>query len=200
MKVYYSRVSTLDQNEERQLIDTKDFDNVFLDKCSGKIPFFDRPKGSQIKSLIDNGKLNHLEVHSIDRLGRNTIDVLKTWSDLTNLGITIICRNPNLRNFRSNGKPDQVSEMIISILSIMAKFERDQIKERQMEGIRIAKIKGKYRGRKIATTESKEKFLSKPKSKEILKLLKKGRSYYEIRKITMCSPSTIKKVKALINT
>jgi len=82
MKVYYSRVSTIDQNEDRQLINTKYFDKLFVDKCSDKIPFFDRPKGSQIKSLIDSGKLKHLEVHSIDRLGRNTIDVLKTWFDI----------------------------------------------------------------------------------------------------------------------
>ena len=62
MKVFYSRVSTLDQNESRQMENLESFDYVFTDKCSGSIPLFDRPKGSQIKKLIDKGKLTHLEV------------------------------------------------------------------------------------------------------------------------------------------
>lgn len=98
MKVYYSRVSTEEQNEERQLQDIKGFDYVFTDKCSGSIEFFERPKGSQIKELIGGGKLTHLEIHSIDRLGRNTIDVLNIWQELTSLGIRVVCRNSNLRS------------------------------------------------------------------------------------------------------
>ncbi|MBT4399291.1 MAG: recombinase family protein [Bacteroidetes bacterium] len=116
MRVYYSRVSTQEQNEERQLQDIQGFDFVFSDKCSGSIEFFKRPEGSQIKELIDQKKLTHLEVHSIDRLGRSTIDVLKTWQELTELGIQIVCRNPNLTNFKSDGSEDEVSQMIISIL------------------------------------------------------------------------------------
>ncbi len=87
--------------------------------------------------------------------------------------------------------------MIISILSIMFEFERQQSKERQKEGIAIAKLKGKYQGRKINSTETIERFLQKPKSIQIKKLLDKGRTYHEIRKIVNCSPSTIKKVKSL---
>ena len=68
MKVFYSRVSTEEQNDSRQLQNLKEFDYVFTDKCSGSIPLFERPKGSQIKKLIDNGNLSHVEVHSIDRL------------------------------------------------------------------------------------------------------------------------------------
>ena len=79
MRVFYSRVSTEEQNESRQLKNLDSFDYVFTDKCSGSIPLWDRPKGSQIKSLIDSGKLSHLEVHSIDRLGRDTLSVLNVW-------------------------------------------------------------------------------------------------------------------------
>ena len=138
MKVYYSRVSAEGQNSERQLQDLNGFDYVFTDTCSGSIEFFTRPKGSQIKELIDSGKLTHLEIHSIDRLGRSKIDVLKTWQELTELGIKVVCRNPNLTNFRSDGSQDEVSQMIISIFSIMANFERKMILERQGEGIEIA--------------------------------------------------------------
>lgn len=197
MKVFYSRVSTEEQNSERQLQDLSGFDYVFTDTLSGNVEFFKRPKGSQIKELIDQGKLTHLEIHSIDRLGRNTIDVLKTWQELTELGIKVVCRNPNLTNFRSDGTQDEVSEMIISILSTMAKFERNMILQRQKEGIRIAKEKGLYRGRKIGTQESKERFIQKKSSQEILKYLNKGYKYKEISKIVGCSYSTINKVNTI---
>ncbi|MEE4260152.1 MAG: recombinase family protein [Bacteroidales bacterium] len=195
MKVYYSRVSTEEQNAERQLQELNGFDYIFTDTCSGSIEFFKRPKGSQIKELIDTGKLTHLEIHSIDRLGRNTLDVLKTWQELTELGINIICRNPNLTNFKIDGSQDEVSEMIISILSTMAKFERKMILQRQKEGIRIAKEKGKYRGRKVGTKESKEKFIKKERNQKILEYLNKGYKYDEISKIVGCSYTTILKVK-----
>ena len=197
MKVFYSRISTEEQNAERQLQDLKGFDYVFTDTCSGSIEFFDRPKGSQIKELIDQGKLEQLEIHSIDRLGRNTLDVLKTWQELTELGITIVCRNPNLTNFKSDGSQDEVSEMIISILSTMAKFERNMILQRQREGIKIAKAKGLYRGRKVGTQETKEKFLQKTSNQKILAYLSKGYKYGEISKIIGCSYSTINKVKCI---
>jgi DNA invertase Pin-like site-specific DNA recombinase len=197
MKVYYSRVSTEEQNAERQLQELNGFDYIFTDTCSGSIEFFERPKGSQIKELIDTGQLTHLEIHSIDRLGRNTLDVLKTWQELTELGISINCRNPNLTNFKSDGSQYEVSEMIISILSTMAKFERKMILQRQKEGIRIAKEKGKYRGRKVGTKESKEKFIKKERNQKILEYLSKGYKYDEISKIVGCSYTTILKVKSV---
>ena len=197
MKVFYSRISTDEQNSERQLQELNGFDYVFTDTYSGSIEFFKRPKGSQIKELIDQGKLKHLEIHSIDRLGRNTIDVLKVWQELTELGIKVVCRNPNLTNFKSDGSQDEVSEMIISILSTMAKFERKMILQRQKEGIKIAKEKGLYRGRKVGTQETNEKFLQKESSQKILKYLEKGYKYGEISKIVGCSFSTINKVKSI---
>ncbi len=195
MKVFYSRVSTEEQNSQRQLQELKGFDYIFTDTYSGNFEFFKRPKGSQIKELIDSGKLTHLEIHSIDRLGRNTIDVLKVWQVLTELGIKVVCRNPNLTNFKNDGTQDEVSMMIISILSIMSKFERDMILQRQKEGIRIAKEKGIYRGRKVGTKETKENFIKKPNNQKILEYLSKGYKYNEISKIMGCSYSTINKVK-----
>jgi DNA invertase Pin-like site-specific DNA recombinase len=195
MKVFYSRVSTLEQNDDRQLQDLNGFDYIFTDKCSGSIEFFERPKGSQIKELINQKKLTHLEIHSIDRLGRNTIDVLKTWQFLTELGIKVVCRNPNLTNFKSDGSQDEVSQMIISILSIMANFERNMILQRQKEGIALAKVKGKYRGRKVGTEETKTNFIAKSRNQKILRFLEDEYPYAHISKIVKCSFSTINKVK-----
>lgn len=198
MKVLYSRVSSTSQQEDRQVQDTVGFDYVFVDKCSGLIPLWDRPKGSQVKKMIDNGQLKQITVHSIDRLGRSTIDVLQVWKDLTEQGVTIECRNPNLRNLDGTGRPDIFSELMISILSTMSKFEKEMISERQKEGILVARLKGKYKGRTVQSVETKDKFLSKPRIKKVIEYLNSGYSQQEITKIMGCSYSTIQKVKKLL--
>ena len=199
MKVFYSRISSNDgsQNDERQLQNLKEFDYVLSDKCSGTIPLWERPKGSQIKKLINENKLKELHIHSIDRLGRSTIDVLSIWKELTEKGIRVVCRNPNFQNITDEGKTDMFSELMISILSTMSDFERKMIRERQMEGIRIRKEKGLYKGRQIGTTDSIEKFLNKPKSKDILRDLDNGYGIREISEMRDCSFSTIYKTKRL---
>ena len=113
MKVLYSRCSTLSQNPSRQLTKTKGYDYVLTDYCSGLIPLFERPHGSQIKKMVENGTLKELTVHSIDRLGRSTLDVLTVWEDLTKRGITIICKNPNLRNITEDGTVDTSEPLFI---------------------------------------------------------------------------------------
>ena len=197
MKVYYSRVSTSQQNDERQLTNLEEFDYVLSDKCSGTIPLWERPQGRQIRKLIDKGELKELHIHSIDRLARNTLILLTIWKQLTDLGIRVVCRNPNFQNLTEDGKTDMFSELMISILSTMSDFEKKMIKERQMEGIRLRKEKGLYMGRQIGTKESNEKFLSKPKSKDILKDLGNGYSVREISKMRNCSYSTVYKVRDL---
>ena len=200
MKVFYSRTSTIEQNPERQLQNIDGFDYVLIDQCSGAIPLYERPKGQQIKKLLDEGKLTHLEIHSIDRLGRNLVSVLSTWRELTEKGITIVCRNPNIRNFDDNGNPDKFSELLLSILGSMYSFERSMILQRQKEGISIARIKNPqaYCGRRINTQDTPERHLKKDKSKKILDYLSKGtHSYSEIAKILNCSPVTITKTKKI---
>jgi DNA invertase Pin-like site-specific DNA recombinase len=197
MKVYYSRVSTSQQNDERQLTNLEEFDYVLSDKCSGTIPLWERPQGRQIRKLIDKGELKELHIHSIDRLARNTLILLTIWKELTDLGIRVVCRNPNFQNLTEDGKTDMFSELMISILSTMSDFEKKMIKERQMEGIRLRKEKGLYMGRQIGTKETNEKFLSKPKSKDILKDLGNGYSVREISKMRNCSYSTVYKVRNL---
>ena len=195
MKVLYTRVSTTEQNIDRQVIDKDKYDYVLIDTCSGSIPLFERPNGSQIEKLINRGELKELHVHSIDRLGRNTIDVLSTWKDLTEKGIRIRCKNPSIQNIDEEGKVDQFSSLLTGILSILSQYERDQIRERIMEGIRLRQEKGLYRGRRINTRDTPTQLLKKPKSKKILDYIDKGYTYDDISKIIPCSRTTIVKVK-----
>ncbi len=199
LKILYIRISSISQNEIRQNQDSEGFDYVFIDKCSGLIPLWDRPKGSQLKKLIDNGELKQLTIHSIDRLGRSTIDVLQVWKELTEKGIIVECRNPNLRNFNDNGKQDIFSELMISILSTMSSFEKNMIYERQMEGVKLAKVRGVYTGRSVNTKESEEKFKQKAKNKKITEYLSAGYTQSEIVKILKCSFSTAQKVKSIFS-
>jgi DNA invertase Pin-like site-specific DNA recombinase len=197
MKIFYSRVSGIDQSLERQLVNTADFNKVLEDRCSGTVPLFSRPRGSQLKKLIDQGLLKELHIHSIDRLGRNTLDILTVYKALTEQGIRIVCRNPSLENFDAEGRPNFVSEVILNILASLAQYENSLRRERQLEGIAICKAKNLYRGRALNTQETPEKFLSKKKSKQIQEYLALGYSQYEIKQILKCSYSTISKVKRL---
>ena len=98
MKVLYTRVSTTEQDIDRQIIDKNNYVYVLIDTCSRSIALFERPNGSEIEKLIKRGELKELHVHSIDKLGRNTIDVLSTWKDFTEKRIRISYKNPSLQN------------------------------------------------------------------------------------------------------
>lgn len=198
MKVLYTRVSTLEQNPDRQLTNSKDYDYILTDYCSGSIPLYERPKGSEVKKMIDNGTLTRLVIHDVTRIGRNTLDVLSIWSDLTQRGIVIECKNPNIRNINDDGKVDKFSELMLSILSTMSQFEKSLIRERQLEGIKVRKEKGLYGGRRIGTVDTVQSFLKKKRSQDILNYLSKGTySYDEISKILSVSTTTITKVKKM---
>lgn len=199
MKVFYSRVSSTDgsQKHDRQLTDVKGFDYIFSDSCTGSLDLFDRPKGSQIKRLIDQGKLTHLEVHSIDRLGRSALSILDNYNYLTQQGVRIVCRNPQISNFNEDGKPDPFSDLLLNLFASIAQYERSLIVSRIREGIEARKSKNLYTGRAVGTSETTEKFLKKSKSKKIIELLEKGYSYSEISSIVPCSTGTIGKVNKL---
>jgi len=199
MKVFYTRVSTQEQNDDRQKVNTKDFDYVLSDKISGVVDLWERPRGKQIKELIDEGKLKELHVHSIDRLGRNTLSVLSVWKELTDLGIRVVCRNPNIQNIDDNGKTDPFSQLLLELLSSMSSFEKSMIDMRRTEGIERTKIlhPERYSGRKIGSVVSPEKFLQLDKSQKIMKDLDNGYSVREIMEMRKCGSGLVSKVRKL---
>jgi DNA invertase Pin-like site-specific DNA recombinase len=103
------------------------------------------------------------------------------------MSIKLVCRNPVFTNFKQDGSQDEVSQMIISILSLMANFERQMILQRQREGNEIAIKKGLYRGRKVGTQENEDRFMEKARNQKILSYLNKRYRYSEISKIVGCS-------------
>jgi len=197
MKVLYARCSTLDQNTDRQKVNEKEYELVIEDKCSGVIPFFERNGGVEIKKLIERKDLTSLYVWQIDRLGRDLRDVLNTIHYCNEKGICIHFVSQGLRTLQENGKENPITKMIISILGVVAEMERNQIKERQLQGIHVAKLKGKYLGRKPGSNEDVLHFLSKPKNKKAIDYLKKGFKNNEVSKLVGLHINTITKIKKL---
>ena len=140
----YIRVSSLDQNTERQL-EGVDLDKVFTDKPSGKDTA--RPRLHAALDYLREGNL--LSVHSMDRLARNLDDLRKIVLDLTQKGVHVEFIKENLT---FTGEDSPMSNLLLSLLGAVAEFERSMIRERQREGIALAKKAGVYKGRKPSLT------------------------------------------------
>ena len=198
MKVFYVRVSTIDQKTDRQRINDKEYDLLIEDKCSGSIPFFEREGGKKILKLIDKKILTSLSVWTIDRLGRDLLDILNSIQYLSERGIKIHFIQQGLVTLDDDGKENPISKMTVSILGIVAELERKLLKERQSEGIQLAKLRGVYKGRVHGSKEDIRSFLSKPKVAKTIDYLKKGYKASEISRIVGIHVNTITKVKRLL--
>jgi len=196
-EILYCRVSSIDQKTDRQRINEKDFKIVVEDKCSGSIPFFEREGGKEILKYIDNQIATSLSVWTIDRLGRNLRDILNTIHFFNERNIPIIFVSQGLRTIDENGKENAITKLMISILGTVGEMEKSQIRERQLEGIKIAKLKGVYKGRLEGTIEDVHAFLDKPKNKKALEYIKKGYKLTEAAKLANVHINTMTKIKKL---
>ena len=146
----YARVSTRDQNEQRQIYALRTLgvleQNIYSDKISGKD--FERPQYKQLLKSLKSGDL--LYIKSIDRLGRNYDEILEQWRLLTKtIGIDIVVIDMPLLDTR-RGKDllgTFLSDIVLQLLSFVAENERTNIRQRQAEGIAAAKARGKRFGR-----------------------------------------------------
>ena len=156
--VAYVRVSSVGQNTERQLesIQSLSPDKVFTDKCSGKDT--KRPQLEAMLSYIREG--DTLVVHSLDRLGRSLDDLRKVVTDLNNRGVVVQFLKENL-TFAGDDSDTSLSKLMFNMLGSFAEFERSLIRERQREGIALAKKAGVYRGRKPSLTAEQARDLRK---------------------------------------
>jgi DNA invertase Pin-like site-specific DNA recombinase len=195
---FYSRVSSVSQKSDRQLVNTADM-TVLEDKCSGSIAFEDRPAGKRVIQALENGELESLVVHSLDRLGRDLLNILQTIQTFNEAGICIEIRNEGLRTLDLNGKPNPTAKMVISILGVLAEMNLSQIRENQATGIALAKTRGQYLGRRVGSVESRKRFLSKSRTQKVIGYLEKGYKGTEIQQIMGVSPNTISKVRRMVS-
>ena len=190
-KVAYARVSTSDQNLARQLEALKAYepDKIFTDEVSGKN--LERPGFNQMLEYVREGDM--IYVCSLDRLARNLNDLLETIKGLQERGVSIHFLKENIL-ISSDVKTSSMSKLILSIMGAVAEFERSLIRERQQEGIDLAKKRGVYKGRtpiaEDRIAKAKELYeLGVPISK-ISKQMKIGRSTLYRRVVGLKTDST----------
>ena len=145
--VGYARVSTLDQNNARQLDGIATF-KTFTDKASGKDT--KRPQLERTLEFLREG--DTLVVHSMDRLARNLDDLRKIVLTLTQRGVEVRFVKEQLT---FTGDDSLMANLLLSVMGAFAQFERELLRERQREGIAIAKRKGVYKGRRPSLDASK---------------------------------------------
>ena len=137
--VGYLRVSTLDQREDPQL-EGVELDRRFTDHVSGKDT--NRPQLTALLSFVREG--DTVVCHSMDRLGRNLDDLRKLVFGLTERGVRVEFKKENLV---FTGEDSPMANLLLSVMGAIAEFERQLIRERQREGITLAKRRGVYKGR-----------------------------------------------------
>ena len=145
-RIGYVRVSTFDQNPDRQLEGIQ-VDRTFTDKASGK-----DVHREQLDALLDFARSGDtVIVHSMDRLARNLDDLRRIVQTLTEKGVRIDFVKENLS---FTGEDSPMANLMLSVMGAFAEFERALLKERQREGIALAKQRGAYRGRKRSLTDA----------------------------------------------
>lgn len=158
-RIGYVRVSSFDQNPERQL-DQVQVSKVFTDKASGKDT--QRPELDALLSFVREG--DTVVVHSMDRLARNLDDLRSLVQKLTRRGVRIEFIKESLA---FTGEDSPMANLMLSVMGAFAEFERALIKERQREGIALAKQRGVYRGRKkVLSPEQANELRSRASSGE----------------------------------
>ena len=182
MRISYRRTSTINQSGERFKLDKTNYDLILFDKgVSGKIPFQEREKGSELVKLVQMGKVTELVVEELSRLGRNTIDVLTTLQYLEEHNVNVVVRNMGNLQSRVNGKKNPVWNLITSVMSSLYEMERENIRENISRGMQAAKRKGvRIGGSKLKIT-----------TEEVTALKKEGHSVAEIARQLKCSRQTV---------
>jgi DNA invertase Pin-like site-specific DNA recombinase len=203
MRVKYNRISSLSQTGNRFSADTEKYDLTLMDKISGSISFFDRPRASELKKMIEDHSKNNLQdpfilvVEEFSRLGRNTSDLILTLEWMEKMEVNVVVRNLGLQS-RPNGTKNPIWKMISSVMSSIYEMEAENIRERTKVGRMVYVKNGGVLGRPSNSIEDNKTFLNKPKNKKIAEYLKKGWSMREIAKQLDTSTKTILKVKKSI--
>ena len=144
-KIGYARVSSTDQNLDRQLEQMQDCEKVFQEAVSGASK--ERPQLQALLEYIREGDI--VVVSELERLGRNNQELTEVMNDIQAKGATLEVLNlPTLRGIEDDNLRRLLNNLILELYKYQAQAERERIKERQSQGIALAKTKGKYQGRK----------------------------------------------------
>ena len=195
--ILYIRVSSEEQNTARQEKDLKDWatktgstnTKTIIEKISGSVSAKDR----RLNEVFLMQGIKRVVVQDIDRLGRDTIDILQTIKSFTSSNINLTVTALGMDTLLPNGKENHSFKIVLSVMATLSELERTKIKERQKQGIAIAKAEGKYKGRKRGTVKTPVQILAKHKN--VVRQLRANQSIRNIAKICKVSPTTVQTVK-----
>lgn len=189
-KIGYARVSSTDQNLDRQIKALQECSKVFSDKLSGKDT--ERPQLQEMLNYIRDGDI--VVVTELDRLGRNNDDLTSIMNTIQKKGATLEALNlPTLKGIEEVNLRRLLNNIIIEVYKYQAESDRKRIKERQQEGIEIAKKKGKYKGKKPRFTENS------PRLQQAFKLFLEGHTDSEVEELTGIPRRTFQRYRKKFN-
>ncbi|AKD04375.1 recombinase family protein [Pontibacter korlensis] len=197
--VIYTRVSKEEQTTQRQVNDLKKVEGfevvkVFSENISGFTKSVGERKVLQdMLKFVHNHEIECILISEISRLGRNTQETLTLMKELEEKGICLHIQNLGITLGADTEKDRIFNKLIITILSDISRLESENLSYRIKSGLRNRKAQGLHVGRKVNSSESRDRFLAK--HKQVIKYLNLGRSYKEIQAITGTAPATISKVK-----
>ena len=186
VKIGYPRVSTTDQNMDRQLEQLKYIDKLFQESISGVSK--DRP---QLKAMLDYIREGDIVVVTeLERLGRNNQELTEIMNQIQTKGATLEVLNlPTLRGIEDDNLRRLLNNLILELYKYQAQAERERIKERQAQGIAIAKTQGKYQGRKALFTEDDSRL------KHAFELYLSGKSDKDVAGLTGINERTFRRYR-----
>ena len=202
--VIYSRVSTQGQDYSRQIDELQAYavshswivSAIFSEKISGAKKNNERLELSRMMDFIDAHQVDKVLIWELSRLGRNTIEVLKTIELLNEAKVSLFIKNYNIETLDADGKPNVMAQFLITILAEIARMERSTIKERMDSGYIKYRAEGGMVGRKIGYRKDNDTL--REEYADVFRLLKKGLSIRNIAKITNHSLNTVMKCKKML--
>jgi DNA invertase Pin-like site-specific DNA recombinase len=202
--VIFSRVSTSIQDYKRQTDELLDYSKkmnlnvirIFEEKISGGLKNDDRPVLIEMIQFIKDNNIDKVLCWELSRLGRNTIEVLKTIQILNENCISLFIKNYNIETLNDKCEVNPMSHFMIQILTSVSEMERTQIRLRIKSGYDSFRNNGGKVGRKEGFRKDDNKLLSE--YKDVVKLLKQGFSVRKVMKLTDKSSGTVQKIKRIL--
>lgn len=203
--IIYARVSTQGQDYERQLAELNQYADrmgydvvkTFSEKISGAKKVAEREAMTELLDYIENNKVDKVLIYECSRLSRRVVDFLSIIETLNEKKISLYIHQNGLETLQPDGSINPIATMLLGILAQFTSMERNLIRSRMESGYNNFRNNGGKVGRKEGYSKSVESY--KEEYSEELRLLRKGYSLRDIRKITGTSITTIRKVSSIVN-
>ena len=202
--IIFSRVSTSIQDNQRKIDELTEYSQkmnfdvirVFEEKISGGKKNEERPILMEMIQFVKDNQIDKVLCWEMSRIGRNTIEVLKTIELLNENHISLFIKNYNIETLNEKCEVNPLTQFLLQILISVSQMERSQIRQRIKSGYDNFRKKGGKVGRKIGFTKDKETLLNQ--HKDVVKYLRQGQSVRNTMKLTGKSSGTVQKIKGIL--